>query len=389
MAKVHDGRNIRHSHSPLLANSTLVRSGQQLSKTGYVNPKKTKQLDTSVPKNVGRTHHKRTTNCIPLLERKLQNGELSQRAINFISQYAWRDSTKKSYTTYVRKWQTFCLINGVNKYDPHIGEVVDFLLDLIESGAPFATVNIARCALSVILPKLDAMTVGKNDFVCWTVKGANEVNPSLPRYTSFWDVRLVLNLFRSWGRNSLLTLYRMTVKVTVLLLLLTAQRGQTVWRLNVSGLEFLEDRMIFRLKHLLKHNRPGDPLDTLVVPAYPAEKLLCPVRAVRRYLLMTKPHRLNKDQLLLSTKSPFQEVSRDSVSRWTKHALQLSGIDTSRFKPHSTRGAFTSKATSLGIDLNLLLRQASWKNADTFGRFYNKVIERVDETLAHKIISNR
>lgn len=277
----------------------------------------------------------------------------------------------------------------MNKYDPHVAEVVDLLLDLIESGAPFATVNTARCALSLILPKLDAMTIGKNDFVCSTVKGANEVNPSLPRYASFWDVRLVLNLFQRWGRNSRLTLYRMTVKVTVLLLLLTAQRGQTVWRLNVSGLEFLEDRIIFRLKHLLKHNKPGDPLDTLIVPSYPADKLLCPLRAVKRYLIMTKAHRGQKDQLLLSTKAPFQEVSRDSISRWTKHALGLSGVDTTRFKPHSTRGASTSKASSLGIDLNLLLRQASWRNADTFGRYYNKVIERADETLAHKIIANK
>lgn len=146
--------------------------------------------------------------------------------------------------------------------------------------------------------------------------------------------------------------------------------------------------MIFRLKHLLKHNRPGDPLDTIIVPAYPADKMLCPVRAVKRYLLLTKDYRGNKDQLLLSTRPPYQEVSRDSVSRWTKNVLHWSGIDTQRFKAHSTRGATTSKATSLGIDLNLLLRQASWKNADTFGKFYNKTIERADESLAHTIIAN-
>lgn len=337
----------------------------------------------------GRTNNNHTFSRIPLLNHKLEGANLSQRAINFISNYAWRNSTKKSYTTYVKKWQTFCLIHGVNKLDPPIRDIVDFLLELIETGAPFATVNIARCALSVILPKLDYMTVGKNEFVCWTVKGANEVNPSQPRYSSFWDVQMVLNLFRKWGRNSTLTTYRMTAKLTVLLLLLTAQRGQTIWRLNVSGLEILPDRMIFRLKHLLKHNRPGDPLDTIIVPSYPKDRCLCPVRAVKMYLKITKDYRGNKDQLLLSTRPPFQEISRDSVSRWTKNVLNWSGIDTSRFKAHSTRGATTSKATSLGIDLNLLLRQASWKNADTFGKFYNKTIERADESLAHTIINNR
>lgn len=171
------------------------------------------------------------------------------------------------------------------------------------------------------------------------------------------------------------------------MLLLTAQRGQTVWRLNVSGLDFFDDKMVFKLHHLLKHNKPGDPLDTLIAPAYPDETVLCPVRVVKRYLLTTASHRKCSDQLLLSTKPPYQEVSRASVSRWTKNVLKWAGVDTSRFKAPSTRGASTSKACALGIDVNLLLRQASWKSAETFGRFYNKTIERVDESLAHRIIN--
>lgn len=124
-----------------------------------------------------------------------------------------------------------------------------------------------------------------------------------------------------------MSLYRLTVKVTVLLLLLTAQRGQTVCRLNVSGLEFLEDKMVFKLHHLLKHNKPGNPLDTLIVPACPADSLLCPVRAVKRYLLATRLHRKGSDQLLLGTRPPFLPVSRDSVSRWTKNVLKWAGIE--------------------------------------------------------------
>lgn len=41
----------------------------------------------------------------------------------------------------------------------------------------------------------------------------------------------------------------------------------------------MEDRMVFRMKHLLKHNYPGDPLDTL-----------------------------DKDQLLLAMIPPYQEI---------------------------------------------------------------------------------
>lgn len=201
-----------YTRRPILAKPTLVCRRKELSERIFVIPKKTKQPHTSLPENARRTNNNNSINRIPLLSHKLSSANLSQRAIDFISTYAWRKSTKKSYSTYVKKWQTYCLLHGVNKFDPPIADIVDFLLDLIQKGAPFSTVNIARCALSVILPKLDYMTVGKNEFVCWTVKGANEVNPSEPRYTSFWDVRLVLNLFRKWGRNSKLSVYRMTAK---------------------------------------------------------------------------------------------------------------------------------------------------------------------------------
>lgn len=274
-------------------------------------------------------------------------------------------------------------------YYPEEGQVIDFLIRLAKKGAAYKSVNIARCALSAVLPRVNNLTIGCEEMVAWTVRGVNNFNPPKPRYTSFWDVNIVLNLFRRWGPNRDLTLFRISAKVTVLLLLLTAQRGQTIWRLNVSGLEFFRDRMVFKLKHLLKHNRPGDPLDTLQVPAYDADELLCPVRTVRYYLRRTRVHRKGQDQMLLISKAPFTPASRDTIARWSKSVLKWAGIDTNRFAGHSTRGAATSKACKLGIDINLLLRQASWKNADTFGRFYNKTIERADQTLAHLLLNDR
>lgn len=134
--------------------------------------------------------------------------------------------------------------------------------------------------------------------------------------------------------------------------------------------------MYFRLKHLLKHNRPGDPLDTIVVPAYPQEQTLCPLQTVLDYLERTKMVRRKQDQLLLITRAPFTPAARDTVSTWTKQILPEAGIDTDHYKAHSTRGATTSKVTLLRIDINVLLKQASWKSEETYGRFYNKTIEK-------------
>lgn len=303
--------------------------------------------------------------------------------------YSWRESTRKVYTTYLKKWNTHSLIHGNDKLDPHPTDVTDFLTDLIHTGAGYKTVNIARCALSAALPRQTGETLGKEVIVGRVVKAAGNKNTPQPRYNRFWNVGIVFDMFRRWGKNKYLDRTKLTLKTTVLLLLLSAQRGQTIWRLNVSGLEIRENKLFFHLKHLLKHNRPGDPLDTVIIPAYPAEKLLCPLELVKEYIKRTAAVRRGHDQLLLITQAPYTPASRDTVSTWTKKTLQQAGIDTNYYKPHSTRGAVTSKAVQLGIDTNILLRQASWRSEETYGRYYNKTIERVDETLAHTVLNNK
>lgn len=273
-------------------------------------------------------------------------------------------------------------------YEPENTHIMDFLYSLVRRGASYSSVNTARCALSAVLAWKEGKSIGCNEFICMLVKAVGNFRPPKPKYSRFWDVNLVLQLFRSWGRNSLLSTYRLTLKTTVLLLLLTAQRGQTIWRLNISGLEFFPDHMSFKMRHLLKHNKPGDPLDTIIVYGYPLDKLLCPLRTVRAYLARTKPYRKGEDQLLLITRPPFTGASRDTISRWTRQILQYSGVDTDEFSSHSTRGASTSMASVMGIDINVLLRQASWKNAETFGRHYNKTIIRADQTLPHLVINS-
>lgn len=300
--------------------------------------------------------------------------------------HSWRPATKKVYTTYLKKWDKYCGNNDYDSIDPDKTNVTDFLVDMIHAGSKYKTVNLARCALSAALPGQTEGTLGKEGMVCRVVKAANNWNPSEAKYNRFWDVGLVFSLFRNWGENTGLNRFELTLKTNMLLLLLTAQRGQTIWRLNISGLEIARDKLVFRLKHLLKHNRPGDPLDTLVVPAYPKDKVLCPLEVVKEYVKRTEKGRKGADQLLLITKPPFTPATRDTLSSWTKKTLMLAGINTNYFKAHSTRGAVTSKAKDLGIDTNVLLKQACWKSEETYGKYYHKKIESVEDTLAHTVL---
>ena len=160
----------------------------------------------------------------------------------------------------------------------------------------------------------------------------------------------------------------------MLLLLVSSQRGQTVVNLTIDDLVLERDKVVFKMKVLLKHNRLGDPLDTLTLKAFQDSKRLCVVRALTEYLKRTEDLR-SSSQLLISFARPFGSISRDTLARWTITVMKEAGIDTSKYKGHSTRGAATSAACRLGVPLNMILKRASWRSADSFARFYNKRLE--------------
>ena len=60
--------------------------------------------------------------------------------------------------------------------------------------------------------------------------------------------------------------------------------------------------------------------------------------------------------------------------------MQVAGIDTSIFKPHSTRVASTSKANSRQVPINSILKVASWSTDCVFNKFYNKPVQNSNST---------
>ena len=77
-------------------------------------------------------------------------------------------------------------------------------------------------------------------------------------------------------------------------------------------------------------------------------------------------------QFFITHGKPHHPVSKDTLARWVKEVMVCAGTDVTTFKPHSTRGASTSKAFRLGIPLSDILKQDKWSN------FYCREIEEED-----------
>ena len=93
----------------------------------------------------------------------------------------------------------------------------------------------------------------------------------------------MFHLLKSWDKNAKLTLKLLTLKLVILLLLVTSQWGQTIIALSLEGLE-LGEFVVFKLKQLLKHNRLGEPLDKVVLRPFDQCKKLCVVRTLKSYI---------------------------------------------------------------------------------------------------------
>jgi hypothetical protein len=142
------------------------------------------------------------------------------------------------------------------------------------------------------------------------------------------------------------TLKLLTLRLTMLMALVTGHRAQTLHLLKLSDMKVEKDCVTFVLSSPLKTDEPGVCVEFLRFN----DPELCVVNLLHEYFANTEDLRQD-DQLLLSFIKPFRAVTCDTVRRWILTVMAQAGIDTSLFKAHSTRGASTSAALRESMSL--------------------------------------
>ena len=64
----------------------------------------------------------------------------------------------------------------------NVNFVLEFLVDLFDSGIVYSCINTARSALSAILCQNSAVTVGNSPIIKRFMKGVFQLRPTRPRY---------------------------------------------------------------------------------------------------------------------------------------------------------------------------------------------------------------
>ena len=229
--------------------------------------------------------------------------------------------------------------------------------------------------LSATLDKIEGFDVGKHPLVIKLMLGIFNSNPSKPRYSSFWDINSVLSFLEGLGPDTSLSFKNISSKLVMLLALTSLFRVSEIVAIDFRSIAFSGPVVKFALSRLRKSQHKGS-LQVFSLNRLNSSPLICPVSCLKRYIFVTRDFRNESTNsgLILGLRSPHPPIRASIIGRWIKLLLSETGVDTTIYSAHSTRGASASKAMGAGISIESILRTGSWASECVFSRHYNRPI---------------
>lgn len=219
-------------------------------------------------------------------------------------------------------------------------DVVNFLAELFHQGYQYHSLNAYRFAISSIHAKVDGEQVGQHLLVSWVLKGAFDERPLRPKYQFTWDINLVVDMFRSEGDPSSLSLQKLTFRTVMLFALTRPCRGADLVDLDLNNRVFCPEGVVFNPTQLSKQLRPSH-FNVVFFPSFQDDKRLCPMEALKQYEVRTSRFCTDKvgNRLFHFFIGEHKPVCSSTIAKWLKTYLQKAGIDVIVFQAHCTWAA--------------------------------------------------
>ena len=353
--------------SPCVESTTMVRTAT-IHDSGLATP-------TSEAGNQSTVRSEPSVSRVEHLRKSFDSQGLSVQATELVLQ-SWRTKTNKSYDSLFRKWNRWCIERGSNPISGPVSEVANFLAALYQKGYQYNSINAYRSAISSVHEKMDGVPVGQHPLVNRLVKGVFNARPPIPRYSSTWDVQIVLNYLESLGNNDTLSLKQLTLKTAFLMAITRPSRTADLSQLDTARLRNNITGVAFLPSVLAKQSRQGRSIVEFFFPLFPDNPALCPVKAIRAYLDRTESLRGTEVKMFLSYIKPHKAITSSTIARWLKSMLEQAGVNPDIFGAHSTRGASASAAARGGITTEDILKAANWSSESVFQKFYHREIDK-------------
>ena len=279
--------SVSNAHNnPSMARSTMVsRAFKNVCKksTAFASTQRSTERSCRKVESTRNTEFTATSGLDNLRQNLLAEG-ISERASNLITNNR-RTSSIKHYESAWKKWCGWCSEREISPTRSNINYVLDFLAELFEKGLEYRTIGTHRSAISAFHDPIENIRVGNHPRVSALMSGIFNKRPPQPKYPFIWDVETVLDFLRKLPGNDLLSDKLLTLKVSMLLSLLSASRVSEIINLRVDYLTKHSSVYTFVTPHLTKTCRRGKkPHPNLKFYNFPGDNKLCVCKAIDSYL---------------------------------------------------------------------------------------------------------
>ena len=331
--------------------------------------------------------------CLATLKRFARAAGFSS-AVAEQSSLARRPSSRAIYQVRWSIYRSWCHDNGHSVSRPTLAKVADFLYWLrFTRGLSVSSLRGYRSVLSAVfrfhLPSLSSDPVIRDLLRSFRLSSAERV-----MRPPAWDLSRVLTYLVSPAFEPLsqASFRALTLKTLFLLALATAKRVGELQALSSIVTFVGEDACLSYVPQFvaksesLTRSIPRSFLKSLAdfAAGLDTDLLLCPVRALRLYLLRARSLSLGRHRLFVSPLRPSRAMSKNAVSFFLREVISAAGAarpPVGSLRAHEVRSVSTSVAFHRDWSVTSVLESATWASSSVFSSFYLRYIQHEYDSL--------
>ena len=315
------------------------------------------------------------------IKRGLRKRGFSEEVASFSANYT-RESTRKLYEA---KWRGFLSWCHERKEDPlctSLSKLLDFFWYLKNiKKLSVSAIQGYRAAITPIIhlrnPKYNE--AGELDIFFKALNRTTEAKQIRPPH---WDVNVVLSSLKSTPYEPFrqAEIKKATMKTIFLVAMATANRVGEIQALSDQVGRAKDGSLLLSFNHkfIAKTNMSREfnipPLSKITDDR--DELLLCPVRAIKKYLKLSS-HPKRAKSLFVSPRNPTRPLSQNACSAFLRevifNAYQNIKTDTktfTRINSHEIRGVATSLRFKYNLSQIAIIKAAYWRSNTVFASNY-------------------
>ena len=341
-----------------------------------------------------------TSHTLAAFREKGKQAGLSARASEFTAE-ALRDSTRASDDSKLECFFEWCNDLPCDPYSASLGQVADFLVFLFDKGLAISTIRGYRSAIASCHRGFqDESSISESSILSSLCRSFVLKRPPVKTLLPAWSLPVVLKALSEAPFEPLhkASLHCLAIKTAFLVAIASGHRVSTIHALSIEPGHIRWEpagvRLIPRPDFIAKNQSPSSqPVEIFLPtmsssPSVEADKVWCPVRALKWYLDRTKTKR-SSSSLFFSSIEPFKAIYKPLISRWLVECISMAGPEalvSGRIRAHDTRSVSSSWALFNGASLKDIQQAAYWSSPNTFISCYLKDVLAAEASFASVLL---